>query len=53
MLLEAIQDLKPAPSMGESLEVALTVSATQSGLRLLQLLDKFFLLKSNYDKYQH
>lgn len=48
--LEALQAIKSAPrppSMGESLEMAPTVSATQSGLRLLQLLDKFFLLKSH------
>ena len=38
--LKMVQALKPAPlppSMGESLGVAPTVSATQSGLRLLQL----------------
>ena len=48
--LEALQAIKSAPrppNMGESLEMAPTVSATQSGLRLLQLLDKFFLLKSH------
>ena len=47
--LEALQVIKstPDPQAWGVFEMAPTVSATQSGLRLLQLLDKFFLLKSH------